>query len=260
MLEDSRSLVTGASRGIGAAIARRLAAAGSEVILVGRTTSDLGRVRDEIHRQGGRAELAPADLAAPSEIERLVDAAGTVDILVNNAYGEPGIGPVIESDRVVFESALDVGFWAPYELIRALARGMVERGRGSIIQISSVTGESPLPGSAPYCCAKAALEMLTRVVAMELAPAGVRCNGVRPGAIRTRRLEEVGGDGFIEHQTQAIPMGRLGEESEIADVVAWLASDASQYVTGQMITADGGMLAGQYLLARKLAEATSGRE
>ena len=253
-LKGSRSLITGASRGIGAAIARRLAAAGSEVILVSRSAGDLQRECNSIREAGGKAEFVPTDLRDPVAVAQLIHDMGEIDVLVNNAAAEPPGVSILDSKRSDFEESFEVGFWASYALIRGFGPGMAQRRQGSIIQVSSVGGTSPMPGQGPYCCTKAAMEMLTRVVAMELGPAGVRCNAVRPGPVMTQMFNDTVAQAYIPSMSRAVPLGRFAGEAEIAEVVAWLACEDSSYVTGQIINADGGMTAGQFLLAQELSE------
>ena len=235
-LSGRTALVTGASRGIGEHCARALARDGARVALAARTTDDLDRIAAELPhdpvvlQSDLSAEGAGADLATAA-----VEALGGVDILVNNAgrgeLREPG------GDQAV----LQLNYLAPLETTRALARQMGERGHGSVIHMSSIAGAVGVSELPTYGATKAALDSLTRSQAATYGRFGIRVNAVAPGLIITEMWaagREIPGlaDGLERH----IALGRWGVPEEIADVVAFLASDEARYVTGQTITVDGG--------------------
>ena len=252
-LTDKRALVTGATRGIGRAIATTLADAGAHVMCTARGADALADTVKAIRACGGTAQALTADLADRHAVLALAADAGPVDILVNNAGTGDKFVPLTTPDDEHWQHTFEVDFFAPMLLTRELGRGMAERGGGSIVNISSLAGRFAQPLMGAYNCAKAALESLTRTTALELGQFGVRANTVAPGVILTELSEEfLQGPAlqFFESQTS---LGRLGTVDEVARVVAFLASDASAYLTGHTIALDGGMLAGTRPLATALA-------
>jgi NAD(P)-dependent dehydrogenase (short-subunit alcohol dehydrogenase family) len=243
-LEGRVALVTGASRGIGEAAARALAAQGAEVVLASRNRGDLERVADGIRRCGGRARVVPADLAKPDAARALAAESGAVDVLLNNAGAFLGMSPALATDAEHWDYTFALNFHGPRLLMEALVPGMVERGRGSVIQVSTATGH-PAPLVGPYVAAKSALEALTRVLAMEVAHAGVRCNCVVPGLILTEMAAQAGGD-FADYYRSITPLGRLAKPEEFVPLIVWLACDESRFVTGEKITAGGGYTIGEF--------------
>lgn len=237
-LAHRTALVTGATAGIGRATALALAARGADVIVHGR---DPGRAADTVGRitaLGGNARFERADLGNPSEVTRLAERAGDVDILVNNA-GIFRFARTADTDRVTFDAHIDVNLRAPYLLVQALAPGMVQRGRGAIVSISSGAATTPGLGTGIYGATKAALESLTRVWAAEFGPAGVRVNAVAAGPTRTEGTAAYG-DAF-EAAGKAVALQRLATAEEIAEAVVFLCSRAAGYVNGHTLAAIGGM-------------------
>jgi NAD(P)-dependent dehydrogenase (short-subunit alcohol dehydrogenase family) len=252
-LAGKRALVTGATRGIGKQVARTLARRGAHVTCVARTEQALVETVAMIEADGGAAELRVADLSDRAAVIGLAQAAGPIDVLVNNAGTGDKYVPITEPDDGHWQQVFEVDFFAPMVLTRELGSGMAARGGGSIINISSVAGQWAQPLMGAYNCAKAALESLTRVTALELGGAGVRANTVAPGVILTElSVGFLQGPAlqFFESQT---PLGRLGTVTDVAEVVAFLASDSSAYLSGQTIALDGGTLAGNKPLAAALA-------
>ena len=232
------ALVTGATSGIGRAIALKLAGDGFDVIVHGRDASRGDETVKEIESKGGRARFAPADLTEPEDIARLAADAGAVDVLVNNA-GFSWFGPTADLPIPTFDSLFASNVRSAYFLVAAIAPKMAERGSGSIINMASMAGQIGLAGGAAYGATKAAQSALARAWAAEFSPRGVRVNAVAPGPVFTsgaapERTERLGSTTLLNRAAQA---------EEIAEVVAFLASPKSNYITGATIAVDGGRTA-----------------
>ena len=241
-LEGRTALVTGASRGIGAATAVALDRAGARVGLVAR---DAGALTEVAGRLGNEPVVIPADLAdrsAPSTVARqALDALGPVDVLVNNAAIAARL-PIVDTDAALVDRLLAVNVRAPLLLIAALVPGMVERGGGSIVNLSSVSGVVGTPRRAAYAASKGALDAATRSLAMELGPSGIRVNSVAPGVVDTALwAKNKAVPGVIEDIEAQTPLRRWAAPEDIADVIVFLASGSARFVTGETISADGGM-------------------
>ncbi|HTX82695.1 MAG TPA: SDR family oxidoreductase [Streptosporangiaceae bacterium] len=234
----ARALVTGATGGLGRAIAQRLGRDGLDVIVHGRDASRGQRAVAEIQQAGGNATFIAVDLSEAAGVEQLAAAAGEIDVLVNNA-GFSWFGPTADLAPDVFDSLFASNVRAPYFLVAAFAPAMAARGSGSIINISSMAGRIGLPAAAAYGATKGALESLTRAWAAEFSPRGVRVNAVAPGPVYT--------DGAVPERTAALgattPMGRAATTDEITGLIAFLASPAASYITGAVLAADGGRAA-----------------
>ena len=232
-LQDQKALVTGATSGLGRAIALQLARDGAEVVVHGRDEARGAQTVEAIRADGGHARFVAADLTDPASIPRLAEAAGEIDILVNNA-GFSAWGPTAGFDMATFDALFASNVRAPFYLVAALAPAMVARGSGSIINISSMAGRLGLSGGAAYGATKAALASLTQAWAAEFSPHGVRVNAVAAGQIDTRTPAR---------ELSDTPLKRAADPAEIAEVVAFLASPRASYVTGAIVAADGGRTA-----------------
>lgn len=230
-----KALVTGATSGIGRAVALQLARDGFEVIVHGRDATRGAQTVDEIKAAGGKASFIAADLGIPAEVQGLAEKAGDVDVLVNNG-GVSWFGPTSDLGVDKFDALLASNVRAPYMLVASIAPKMAARGTGSIINLSSMAGQIGLAGSAAYSATKAAMSSMTRAWAAEFSPSGVRVNAIAPGPV----LNAGGTSERIEALGSTTLLKRAATPDEIAAVISFLASPRSSYVTGAIIPADGG--------------------
>jgi NAD(P)-dependent dehydrogenase (short-subunit alcohol dehydrogenase family) len=234
-LANHTALITGGTAGIGWESARLLAAEGAEVTVSGR---DRQRGEKAAASIGARARFVQADLADLDSVKSLVQQCGNVDIVVNNAAAFPAAATV-DQDVASFDSMFDINVRGAYFLVAGLVPGMLERGRGSIVNITTMVAFKGVPGAAGYSASKAALESLTRTWAAEFGNYGVRVNSVAPGPTRTDGVIAEWGD-TNEELGRALPLGRTAHPAEIAEAVLFLASPRSSFITGSTLHADGG--------------------
>lgn len=239
-LSGSTALVTGATAGIGRAIALQLAALGAEVVVHGRSAERGAKLVQEIENAGGKARFIAADLGDADDVRHLAAEAGSVDILINNA-GVYRFAATVESDDALFDEHINLNLRAPYILVQQLVPGMAERGRGVVVNLSTVAAGTPARGAGIYGASKAGLELLTRVWADEFGRNGVRVNTVQAGPTETPGTSITPGltDGLGELTT----LGRAAAADEIAHAVTFLATPAASYINGAILQATGGQVA-----------------
>lgn len=234
-LTDHAALITGGTAGIGFEAARLMAQEGASVIIAGRDRDRGERAAVTI---GSNARFVHADMADLGSVEWLVRQCGKVDILVNNAASFPA-ALTVDQDPQAFESIFDTNVRGAYFLVAGLARGMVERGRGAIVNVTTLAAFKGIAGASAYSASKAALESLTRTWAAEFGPAGVRVNSVAPGPTRTEGVAAEWGESN-EELGRGLPLGRTAYAAEIAEAVLFLSSPRSSFITGSTLHADGG--------------------
>lgn len=243
-LNDRVALVTGAGRGIGECCARGLAEAGAEVVLVSRTGAELDALQTRIEADGGRARTAICDVTDAAAVKALVPTLGPIDILVNNA-GTNVPEPFIEVTEEHYDRVMNLNVRAAFVVAQAVAKIMIARGNGgSIIHMSSQMGHVGAPNRAVYCTSKHAIEGLAKAMAWDLAPHGIRVNTVGPTFIETPMTRPFLNDrAFVEDTLSRIALGKLGQPEDVAAAVVYLASPASDMVTGTSLLVDGGWTA-----------------
>lgn len=242
------SIVTGASKGIGKSIAIGLAEAGSHVVLCSRTKVELDEVAKEIEQRGVEALVIPCDVSNPKDIQNVVDEAVNkfhqIDVLINNA-GITVKRPAEEYDLNDWNKVIGVNLTGVFLFAQAVGRQMIKQKKGTIINVSSVGGETALTGSIAYCASKGGVNMLTKVLAVEWAPHGIRVNGIAPAYIETPLVKAIKDqrNEFAQKVEARTPLNRLGMPDELIGSAIFLASDASSYITGETLKADGGWTA-----------------
>jgi len=249
-LAGKHALVTGSTKGIGLAIARAFVREGARVVITSRNAAECAAVAKTL----GRAAVPlAADLSNADEVRRVGAAAleameGRVDVLVNNA-GQPRVAPSAELAETDYRYTMDLNLTAYFLLAQAIGRQMIERGGGSIINVGSINGSVAFPQRLAYCVSKAGVNMLTKVLAIEWAAHGVRVNCLAPGYVETPFIQGLAAQGILDTRKLAArtPMGRLGTPDEMGDAAVFLAGDESAFVTGAILTADGGWQAYGYL-------------
>lgn len=241
------ALVTGASSGIGRAAAIRLARDGAAIVAVGRNQSEMGSLRDEVHEFNGVVKPHLADVTETSQMDRLITETienhGRIDILVN-AAGIIKNGSIEDTTLADWDKMMNINLRSMFYLMQKCVPHLVA-SKGNIVNVSSVTGLRAFPNVLAYCVSKAATDQLTRCASLELAPTGVRVNAVNPGVVVTN-LHRRGGmsdenyDKFLANAKNTHPLGRAGTAEEVADLIAFLASDNAGWITGATYAIDGG--------------------
>ena len=243
--EGRVAIVTGSSRGIGRAIALRLATEGAAVILNGRQAEPLAVLAAEIARAGGKAAIVIGSVSEPAIPAELVRAArenfSRIDIVVNNVGVSPYYGPLMGVDRERFSKTLISNTWPAVALVQeAVAGGLGEHG--AVLNVSTIGSRQVQPYAAPYTASKSALDVLTRVMARELGRRGIRVNGIAPGLVRTRTSSAISSGENGDREAEILPLGRLGEPEDIASAAAFLLSSDASWITGETLVVDGGRL------------------
>ncbi|MFN8523691.1 MAG: glucose 1-dehydrogenase [Chloroflexota bacterium] len=241
------AVVTGASRGLGRAVAVALAAAGADVAVTARSLDGLRGVVDDVTALGRRAVPVACDVTSWDSVsalaELVADALGVPDVLVNNA-GIVVESPLAETDPAEWQRLMDTNVNGVFYGCRAFGPAMIKRGGGVVINMSSAFGEMGVPGVVGYCASKAAVSQLSRALAVEWARYGVRVNAIAPGYIATDMTASLQADPEVaKHALRIVPQRRFGRPDEIGSLAVYLASDVSAFVTGEVITIDGGMTA-----------------
>lgn len=240
------AVITGASSGIGRATAIQMAKDNIHVVLTSREKAALEETASQISNTD-LYTIIPADLSDERMIQKVMDMTiqkyGRIDILVN-AAGIIGSGTIETTQRDAWDQMMNINLRSPF-LLTQLAVPHLEKTKGAIVNVSSVTGTRAFPGVLSYCVSKAGMDQMTRCIALELAPKGIRVNAVNPGVVRTnlhRRggMDEEKYEAFVEHSKSTHPLGRIGEPEEVAELICFLASEKSGWITGTTISIDGG--------------------
>lgn len=245
-LKNKVAVVTGGSRGIGAAIAKRLAGDGATVVVNYARNADAAEaVAKDIRHAGGKAEVVQADISKPNEVRRLIDGVaerhGYIDILVNNAgVAEFGSLNAIDEAHIARQFDLNV---SGLILTTKAATAVFPPSGGSVINISSAVSAQPLPDASTYSATKAAVDAVTKSLARELGSKNIRVNSVAPGPVETDMMTSAADEATINHFVSRIPLARIGQPDDIANAVAFIASDEASWITGQSLGVDGGIVA-----------------
>lgn len=244
-LDGKVALVTGASKGIGESMARGLGEFGAKVVVSSRKQEAVDEVASQFVEDGIDATGIAANMGNMKDISALVDktvdAFGGVDIIINNAAANPVFGPIQETDERAFDKIIDVNLKGPFELCKTAYPVLKERGGGSIINISSIGGLSPEPGIGMYSVSKAAIISLTKAMAKDWGPDGIRVNAICPGLIKTKFSEALWNNDEISNRfIEKTPLRKIGDPEETAGLAVFLASDAASFCTGGTYMVDGG--------------------
>jgi NAD(P)-dependent dehydrogenase (short-subunit alcohol dehydrogenase family) len=247
-LDGKIALITGASKGIGEAIARGLAEFGARVVISSRKQDALDGVAEAFRADGLEATGIEAHMGSIEDIHALVDKTvetyGGLDIIINNAAANPVFGPIHDTDERAFDKIIEVNLKGPFELCKKVYPILKRRGGGSIVNISSIGGLSPEPGIGIYSVSKAAINNLTQAMAQDWGADNIRVNAICPGLIKTKFSEALWSDEKILNRfIEQIPLGRAGTTDDVAGLAVFLASDAAAYCSGGIYRVDGGYAA-----------------
>jgi NAD(P)-dependent dehydrogenase (short-subunit alcohol dehydrogenase family) len=247
-LKDKLAVITGASRGIGEAIASALAEYGARCILVSRKKEGLQKVKEKIERKGGRADVLAChtgNLVQINDLFEQIDTSyGRLDILINNAATNPYFGEMVTADEKAWDKTNEVNLKGPFFMTQQAAGLMVKSGGGAIVNVASINGVRPVPFQGIYSITKAGLISMTKAFAKELAAKNIRVNALLPGLTETHFTEAlIKNEEIYNYAVQQIPMGRHAQPGEMAGAVLYLVSDAASFTTGACLVCDGGMLA-----------------
>ena len=236
-LKDKRPLLTGGTSGMGSAVALAMAEKGASVIITGRDETRGASTVEKIRAGGHDAQFIAADFSEMSEVRRVADAAGEIDVLVNMA-GFAALGSTADTDEAAFDGLFQINVKAPFFLVAALAPKIAARGGGAIINISTMVARYGQLGMAAYGASRASIELLTKAWAAEYGPQNIRVNAVAPGPTLTPsvepRLE------MAKEFAKGLPLGRVADVQELSDVITFLATPGASYITGAIIPVDGG--------------------
>jgi NAD(P)-dependent dehydrogenase (short-subunit alcohol dehydrogenase family) len=244
---DKVVLVTGATSGIGHAVAVKFAEASARVVALGRNREALREVENAVRNAGGEALTLTVDVTNPDEGQRAIDQAvsrfGGLDVLVN-AAGHISTGSIETTSLAAWDAMMNVNLRAVFQLMQLASPHLIST-KGNIVNVSSVTGLRSFPGVLAYCVSKAGLDQLTRCAALELAPKGVRVNAVNPGVVVTEihkrgGMSEADYEKFLEHSKTTHPLGRVGDPKEVAELILYLASEKASWITGGTYPIEGG--------------------
>ncbi len=247
LFDGKVAIVTGASRGIGAAAARAFADAGASVVLAARTAQAIAAIAGEINAAGGSALAVPADVTDPASVERLVEktlaAFGRLDAAFNNAGAGQMPKPLADISFEDFEAGLRANLYGAFLGMKYEIPAMLAAGGGSIVNMSSTAGLQGAPGMGPYSAAKHGVVALTKSAALDYSRSNIRVNALAPGPTVNEQMSRLPED-RLQQIARFIPLGRLGRTEEVARAAVWLCSDDASFITGAVLSIDGGRLAG----------------
>jgi NAD(P)-dependent dehydrogenase (short-subunit alcohol dehydrogenase family) len=247
MLDGKVAIITGASRGIGAASARAFAEAGAVVVLAARTEAALAAVAEEIESSGGKALSVPTDVTDPASVARLVELTvktfGRLDVAFNNAGSGQMPKPLADISFEEFEAGLKANLYGAFLGMKYEIPAMLASGGGAILNMSSTAGVQGAPGMGPYAAGKHGVVALTKAAALDYGKSNIRVNALAPGPVVNEQMSRLGEE-RLQQIARFIPLGRLGRTEEVARTAVWLCSDQASFITGAVLSIDGGRLAG----------------